>query len=138
MSRESKIFTGNPDLVKHYEAFGWELLSANGSSFSMTRETQNPVYPQLVAFENKYEGYRQQYLELNKSGPRPYKKASAGLAFFLLLLGIFPGVLYIVVKCKQKTAYRTSRADHEKKLQKLQIKMTQVVDRSRVVFFSKQ
>ena len=65
MSRESKIFSVDqkrevPKRVKENEAFGWELLSINGFDVSMSRETQNKVYHQLVKYEYEYETLREE------------------------------------------------------------------------------
>jgi hypothetical protein len=63
MSREAKIFNEEkkliPQRVKEYECFGWELLSISNDQVSMTRETQNPIYPDLVKYEFEYELLRE-------------------------------------------------------------------------------
>jgi len=41
--------------IHDYECFGWELLSVNGESVTMSRETQTPVYSDLVKYQVRYE-----------------------------------------------------------------------------------
>ena len=81
MSRESKIIrTSIYDAEKtiyHYESFGWELLSINGEQITMSRETQNPVYTDLVKSQAKYESLMQEYQGLQNpvapAKPAPFK-----------------------------------------------------------------
>ena len=52
MSKESRIIKAGPHgtqaTITDYECFGWEVLSINGADIIMSRETQNPVYAELV------------------------------------------------------------------------------------------
>ena len=93
MSRESKILrTSVYDAEKtiyHYESFGWELLSINGEQITMSRETQNPVYTDLVKSQAKYESLMQEYQGLQNpvapAKPAPFK---FGTCLLLLVLAV--------------------------------------------------
>ena len=103
MSRESKIIRASvhdaEKTIYHYESFGWELLSINGEQITMSRETQNPVYSELVKNQAKYEGLMQSYIALQRPAapakPAPFK---FGTCLILLLLAVLPGALYIAYK----------------------------------------
>ena len=124
MSRESKILQAGPwgaqSTVSHYESFGWELVSMNGNQIVMSRETQDKVYPQLVKHQAAYEEKVAEYNALKK--PVPAKAPVAPIApapislktcAILFLLLIFPFVLYLVYKIKQKNEYEATLQVHK-------------------------
>ena len=149
MSRESKLIKPTTwaaeKTIHHYESFGWELLSFSGDVITMTRETQIPVYAELVKMEMKYDQLIREYNSI------PYPTAPVAPAPFdfikcckLLLCLIAPGAIYIGYKCKQKKAadeanlefnrkvleYNQKRASIEAEIEKL------LVD-SRAIFYGK-
>lgn len=141
MSRESKIFyTGSNEKVsktiKNHESFGWELLSINGLYVSMTRETQNKVYADLVKYENEYESLYLKQSELAKP------KIPYAFNFLRLLIGlvlfIFPGIIYVVFKIIEEIIFRKRMKTYEIEFEKYEQKMIEVCNASRVIFFSKQ
>ena len=149
MSRESKIIrTSIYDAEKtiyHYESFGWELLSINGEQITMSRETQNPVYTDLVKSQAKYESLMQEYQGLQNpvapAKPAPFK---FGTCLLLLILAVIPGALYIAYKVKQNVdynnayaAYATKSAAVDKKRKDILAEMDQVARDSRATFFGK-
>lgn len=150
MSRESKIFKseigGVEKTIYKYESFGWELLSLNGDQIVMTRETQNPVYADLVRNQEKYEQLIKDHE--NVSYPKPPAKPESvnpGLCFLLLLLLIAPGVFYIRYKMKESKQYKEALAAHkneiaacDKKKADILAEMEQLLLDSRTLFFSKQ
>ena len=123
MSRESKILQVGPwgaqSTVSHYESFGWELVSMNGNQIVMSRETQDSVYPELVKHQAAYE---EKVAEFNAlKAPAATKLPSAPVApapisiktcVLLFILMIFPFVLYLLYKTKQKNAYSETLAAH--------------------------
>lgn len=139
MSRESKIFISKGNLqqeVSEYESFGWELLSINGSQVSLTRETQNDVYADLVKFQAEYESLKDELIHVPQN--HDYQPASATTAFILLLLGVFPGVLYIVYKNGEKQKVAQTNAELEAKRNEIKRKIENVCNTSRATFFSKR
>ena len=150
MSRESKIMTAahtNPQtLISHYEAFGWELLSLNGTQVTMSRETQNPVYPQLVEHQAAYEQKNAEYLSITMpQKPVAPPPISLKTCFWLFVLAIFPMVLYLVYKSNQKKdyaakvdAYEREVAARNERKQTLLAEMDAIVLESRTIFFSRQ
>ena len=147
MSRESKIIkTSINDVEKtiyHYESFGWELLSINGEQITMSRETQNPVYPDLVKSQAKYESLMQSYLTL-KNPTAPIKPApfKFGTCLILLLLAVLPGALYIAYKVKKHADYKNACAAYdvalasvERKKKEILADMDTVARDSRATFF---
>ena len=76
MSRESKILRAGiydaETTIQHYESFGWELLSLNGTQITMSRETQNPVYAELVKSQAKYEALYAKYNSIQNPQERTF------------------------------------------------------------------
>lgn len=150
MSKESKIFSAQlwsaQETVTHYESFGWELLSINGSQIVMSRESQNPVYSELVKYQAIYEELEAKYKSMVAPicpaplNPVNYKGAVIG---FLCL--IFPGALYVAYRVKKKKEHDMAMEDYKNSLDKYNAKrqallteMKQTAEQSRAVFFSKQ
>lgn len=147
MSRESKILNvgalGAESVVHHYESFGWELLCLNGEQIAISRETKNPVYSQLVAYQTQYEAKLAEYnrLKLPKLPTKP--EPFSPLAFIgLLLLLIIPGVVYAVKKRGELRVYETDKAIYDEELEKynttrdeLLSEMTKITTESRALFF---
>lgn len=139
MSRESKIFVAKINAqqeIAEYESFGWELLSINGNQVSLTRETQNDVYSDLVKYQAEYESLNDKLMNISQN--HLYKKASVKTACILLLLGIVPGVLYILYKNNQKQQINQVNAELEVERKELIEKINEVCNTSRAVFFSKK
>jgi|AntAceMinimDraft_18_1070375.scaffolds.fasta_scaffold158189_1 hypothetical protein len=140
MSRESKIFSESKALinkrVKEYEAFGWELLSINGTDVSLSRETQNKVYADLVKFEYNYEDVK----EKQKALIKPIKPAKFKLmyAFLGLLCLVLPGVIYIVVKILTSNKYKNEALQYKSDYDKLEMEIKKICQDSRSTFFSRQ
>lgn len=150
MSRESKIINAKEfdtqATISHYESFGWELLSVNGQQITMSRETQNPVYADLVKHQAEYESL----LEKLRSLPYPVVPQrpvpfNLGKCFKMLLCLIVPGIAYIVYKTVKYKKYKNAFAVYEQELShynetraELIAKMEAVTLESRVIFFSKK
>lgn len=103
MSRESKIISAQEfdtqKTIFQYESFGWELLSINGTQITMSRETQNPVYTDLVKHQSQYEDL------LAKLRAMPVPKAPANHApfslntwFISLFASFFPALSILFTK----------------------------------------
>ena len=150
MSRESKIFSPNlwntQDTITHYESFGWELLSVNGNQIVMSRESQNPVYPELVKYQKIYEDTAAEYQSLKAPTP-PVKPQglSFGICFITFILFIIPCVFYVMYKMKQNNEYKealnmynNSVAEYNERRTALLNQMKTATEQSRIVFFSKQ
>ena len=150
MSRESKIF--NPriyvlqDTITHYEAFGWELLSINGNQITMSRETQNPVYSDLVKYQAKYEEKVELYCRLlppqKPAAPAPITFRNCFWSFVCL---VFPLAIYLTYKIKQKNKFKAAMEEYnnqykeyEQKRATLRQEMDQIILDSRTAFFAKQ
>ena len=150
MSRESKILSvgilGAESVVHHYESFGWELLCLNGEQIAISRETKNPVYNQLVAYQSQYEAKLAEYNRL-KVPKAPIKPAPFDLKTFLirLLLLIVPGVLYYLKKNKELKEYENAKLlyddeviKYNEKRDALLAEMTKITTESRALFFGSQ
>lgn len=142
MSRESKIFTCESKVVigqrvKEYEAFGWELLSINRFDVSMSRETQNTVYAELVKFEYRYEALQEELALLESQRPVEPTKFDAGTFLLCFILLIFPAVIYAVYKNNQRDAFTVAINAYSKKHKHLRDQIKDVCDQSRTVFFSR-
>ncbi|MBR2612785.1 MAG: hypothetical protein IKC72_06925 [Clostridia bacterium] len=150
MSRESKILNaglwGAEKTIHHYESFGWELLSLNGQQITMTRETQNPVYSDLVKFQAKYEELVLAYSSV-KYPAAPEKPAPFSLkrCLILLLLAVIPGAAYIAYKIVQNNKYKEAVQEYENKKaecnakkEKIAQEIEQTINDSRATFFGKQ
>ncbi len=150
MSRESKIMTAGKDgaqqTISHYEAFGWELLSINGNQITMSRETQNPVYADLVKLQAKYEEKVAEYASLRTpAAPAAPAPISPKTCFFSFICLVFPCVIYVHYKVKERNQYRAQMEAYaaslealEKKKKALCEEMNAIVLEGRTVFFSKQ
>jgi hypothetical protein len=140
MSRESKIFSESKALinkrVKEYEAFGWELLSINGQDVSLSRETQNKVYADLLKYEYNYEDQKEKQRALIK--PIKPTKFSLMFAFIGLLCFVLPGVIYIIVKILSNNKYKNDSLQYESEYSKLESEIKKICQDSRSTFFSKQ
>ncbi len=150
MSRESKIFSEPKALinkrVREYESFGWELLSINGTDVSMSRETQNKVYVELVKYEYEYEALREKlsYMRPPVAPSRP-RQFDYKLCLILLLIFILPGAGYITYKVIEYNKYKESMELHNQAMasfkadyQVLEQEIKRLCEHSRAVFFSKQ
>lgn len=167
MSRESKILKAGPwgaqATISHYESFGWELLSLNGDQITMSRETQDEVYADLVKHQAAYEQKMNEYMATKApvfpaapkapDAPVPF---SLGTCAILLLLAILPGALYIAYKVNKKREYEEAmqkheeaKAAHKKKCTEmtnaynatranLEDEMKAIVEESHAIFFSKR
>lgn len=150
MSRESKIIQASvhsaQKTINHYESFGWELLALNGAQITMSRETQNPVYPELVKSQARYEELMAKYASvINPPAPEKPAEFKLGTCLLLLLLAVVPGALYIAYKIKkyndykaQLAAYNNTVANNEKIKKELMDEMEKVALDSRATFFGKQ
>ena len=150
MSREAKILNVPMQTaqrtIQHYESFGWELLTINGTQIAMTRETQNPIYDELVKYQAQYEALMVAYMCLTEpKEPESPPAYSFGVCVILLLLGIVPGILYIQRFKEQSKAYDAAvdlykKQCEEVKRKKINLwsKMEAIVAESRNVFFTRQ
>lgn len=79
-------------------AFGWqkvEKVTRDGKDYQViTRDTDMPNYEQLKTLEEKY------IVARNSVGV--YEEPDSFLVFLLFLLFVFPGILYLVKKSKDK------------------------------------
>ena len=89
--------------LQHVEcmtAFGWrkveKVTRGNKDYQILTRDTNMSNYEQLKSLEEKYNAARQNV--------DVYQKANPFITFLLFILLIFPGVLYLVKKAKEKKA----------------------------------
>ena len=150
MSRESRIFKATiydtQKTIEHYESFGWELLSIDNKQIVMSRETQNPIYSDLVKAQANYEAKLKEYQAIvdpiHPQEPAPF---SFGSCFLGLIALIIPGVLYIIYKVNQKNKYNETFAVYSSQLnackekrKKLSNEMKQIAQDSRANFFAKQ
>ena len=160
MSRESKIINGSQwgaeKTIYHYESFGWELLSLNGTQITMSRETQNPVYTDLVKYQAKYEAKIAEYNAVRNpaapKGPTPPPPFKLKTAFWGIVALVIPGVAYITYKIVQKNkhkealaAHREALAAHKAEIEKcderrkaILAEIEQITMDSRATFFSQQ
>ena len=150
MSREAKIFEPNvlsvQETITHYEAFGWELLSINGKQIVMSRETQNPVYSELVKYQAEYEKIAAECEKLVEPDfPNKPLPIFAGVCVGTFMLFVVPCALYVTYKILEKKKYNKSlriyKAAHknyvERRLELLG-KMKAIHAESRDVFFLKK
>ena len=149
MSRESKIFTPTThniqETITRYEAFGWELLSLDGSRITMSRETQNPVYTELVKHQAKYEELDREYHSF-RHPKQPSKPESSCFTYVMLyLLFIVPGVLYTAYKIRENDKYEEALEAYNAELERIKNRkdeilkeMEQIALDSRAIFFSRQ
>ena len=147
MSRESKILKsgafGAEKTIYHYESFGWELLSLNGDTITMSRETQNPVYADLIRNEAKYEQLVRDYNAVrNPNTPQKPAPFLLKRCCILLLLFVVPGALYIAYKVNQNKQYNESMSMYHnemaacnKKRNDIMAKIEQLLMDSRATFF---
>ena len=111
MSRETRIMEcGSWDsqtVISHYESFGWEVLSINEGNVVMSRETQNAVYPELVKLQAAYEAKKNEYDSMRLTATTPEEVPPIKLSYCLIgfVACVFPFVLYMVYKYKQKEKY---------------------------------
>ncbi|MDY0346829.1 MAG: hypothetical protein RBQ70_04080 [Acholeplasma sp.] len=140
MSREAKIFTVPQKgmvsrRVKEYESFGWELLSINNLDVSMSRETQNPKYAELIKFEYQYEDLIDQQRAI-RYPITPYR-LDTFTAFILFVLFIFPGIFYVTYKNKEMRVYNEQLATAQAIYRRLDAEIKKVCETSRATFFSR-
>lgn len=150
MSREAKVINayewGVQETIRHYEAFGWELLSINGTQITMSRETQNPVYPDLVKAQAVYEKYVEQYKSLvAPHAPAMPQKVRIKTLFVSFICLVIPCVVYSTYKILQNRKYKQEYAayvennnayENEKKM--LRDLMEEVVLQSCTTFFAQK
>ena len=150
MSRESKILQagiwGAEKTVYHYECFGWELIQIADQKLVFSRETQDDVYPQLVAYESEYNTCANEKRKMNKPNP-PLRPAAFNLILCIILFIclIVPGVLYVLNYKKEKESYEARYAQYGKDLAHYNTRTAELTERmanllllSRDLFFSKR
>ncbi len=142
MSRESKILTAGPwgaqATISHYESFGWELLSLNGEDqITMSRETQDEVYADLVKHQAAYEQKMNEFRAVEFELPAE-PEFSFPICLILLLIGLIPGIFYIAYKVSCKHDYEEAIKAHYEKLKSLKAEMESIASKSRAIFFSKR
>lgn len=150
MSRESKIIIADQfdaqKTISDYESFGWELLSINSNQITMSRETQNPVYPDLVKHQAKYEELLKKYkavvMPFSPKKPEPFRISTW---FKTLICLVIPCVIYTTCKIVQNSKYKKALAEYSGELAKATAKKSQLMEEmekvaleSRTIFFSKQ
>ena len=123
---------------------GWELLSINGNQITMSRETQNPHYVELVKYQAKYEEMLNEYNSIMYPDPpaKPYP-IEFKTCFWTFVALIVPFVFYIRHKIKQKKQYQEDYANYmltvdtlNARKKHLREEMDNTVLQSRGVFFS--
>jgi len=142
MSRESKIIEtsigrNSQQIVYDYECFGWELLSLDKEQIVFSRETQNPVYPQLLKHQLAYE---EKVNERNALLGNTFhqKLYNVKLALFLFVLAVVPFILYTVFYYKKKKELDAARNANSEKIAAIEAEMKRITEESRAIFFSKQ
>lgn len=150
MSRESRLINCNiwstQETITHYEAFGWELLSINGTQVTMSRETQNPVYTDLVKYQAMYEELCAKYAALRAPKmPIAPPKISIKTCFISFVFLVIPCVVYLTYKIMQKKKHEAEMQNYNAEYSRyraeqteLRKKMDEIVLQSRSVFFAKQ
>ena len=150
MSREAKIVFSSVDNmqqnVNHYECFGWELIQIADQKLVLSRETQDDVYPQLVAYESEYNTCANEKRKMNKpTAPNKLAPFNLILCIILFVLLIVPGVLYVLKYNKEKEEYQARFAQYGKDLANYNTRTAQLTERmanllllSRDLFFSKR
>jgi len=162
MSRETKILEVERSLIQkgifHHESFGWEVAYMpypSGSNFilALSRETQNPVYPQLVAYEARYQAVQKEISDLAaelrklihiRNGIH-IEKFNVGVAILLFILFIIPGIIYVAninknnaIKQKEFDDLSQRIDDIQANIQSLETELTDIVNESRATFFARQ
>ncbi len=134
------------DIIQAYESFGWELLGINGDQISMSRETQNPVYAELVQYQAQYEA---KIAEIKALGfvdepeePDEFDLETFGICLICLIV---PALVYAGIKIGQRCAYKKKMEEYELAVAELEKKkniireeMKKIALDSRATFFSKQ
>jgi len=150
MSRESKILTpkiwGLQETISHYESFGWELLSVNGNQITMSRETQNSVYAELVKLQAAYEEKLEEYGRLvAPTKPTAPITISIPTCFITLICLVIPFAVYITYKVIENKKYKEAMAiyvaqfaEYERKKKAIKDEMRAIILQGKTTFFSKQ
>ena len=150
MSRESKILSprvwGTQETISHYEAFGWELLSINGQQITMSRETQNPVYSDLVKIQAAYEDKVEELGRLlPPTKPKKPPRISFSTCFWTFICLVLPFAIYITCKILQKKKYNEAMIEYnaqykeyEEKKKAIIAQMNDIILQGRTTFFSRQ
>ena len=150
MSREAKILKpgemGLEKTVHHYESFGWELLSLNGDTIALSRDTQNPVYTTLVRNEIKYNKLVKEYNEMEEPiPPVEHTRFKFGKFLILFILGVIPGIIYIGRKSSHKRQDVAANAKYQRDLNRFEESKKEALDtiakllkESRATFYSRK
>ena len=152
MSRESHIFNaglfGAQQTISDYECFGWEVLSINGNQIVMSRETQNPVYPDLVKAQSKYEETLAALSAHLTNEPRftaTYTPIKPSTCFWTFIFFVIPCAIYVGYKYYQKSCYNKAYAAWQLSHNQWAAKKNSLIDQlkkialdSRVNFFAKK
>ena len=136
MSREAKLVESSvfkaQTTIKHYECFGWELLNFQDARISLTRETQNPKYKQLVAYEKKYESLVKKLKGMHFQHCEPI---SVKLTILLSLFFLVPGIIYLTYKIIQIKQDEEAYAEFVEEQQSIKDEIQEVLKKSRKLFF---
>jgi|GEM_PF-1175176 hypothetical protein len=144
MSREAKFIdcgrSEQAQSVYDYESFGWELSDAQADRIIMSRETQNPVYPELVRFQERYEALQNEINLKNAEfakNKKPVRVNGWVLAALFILL-ILPFVVYMLVYGLKNKKYKAVEKKHLDETSVLTAEKIRIAKESRETFFSRQ
>ena len=106
--------------VKDLKSFGWEVLedevykrtnNAWKKYCIMVRQREIAHHGELVELEKEYEQARKSI--------KPLPKSNRVLAFFLFLILIIPGVIYVNVKKSQRKKTKNANKDAESRMREI-------------------
>lgn len=145
MSRETKIVyvddinpvaSNKTTTIKHYESFGWEVLQIDNDEITLSRETQNDKYSELVKYEDEYEEICKQVSQLKRQFKRT-KSYNSKLGFFLFILAVIPFIIYLTLFIINNKKIKENNELLNAEIDKLINKANKICDESRNLFFSK-
>ena len=119
-SWEQEVFHSYMKYIRDLSAFGWKIQSDNhvngdyyrtsGFVFLLVRDTNMPNYNRINELEKEYENARSQL--------KHYNELNIHLAVFLFFIFIIPGIVYVVLKNKEKKAKYDYNEPFQNKMRK--------------------
>lgn len=101
--------------VSDYQRFGWEQSDTEGregsGTYILVRNQDMPNYERIKTLEGEYFSLKRQ--------KREYKPINVFLVAILFLLGIVPGVIYIICKIKQEKDFKAENTLLQKQMSKV-------------------
>ncbi len=144
------------NMVTMFECFGWELVSNNvvtslSTSEAMNVATENeltfkrdkeaPWYSEVSKLQEEFDSIADQIEEIESTDPTKemtFHWIAFILLFFLYGIGIIYGIVYLVLKAKNKNDTKLWHMENDPKIKEMQDRKIQIAKQSKALIDGKE